>query len=73
MILSFFEFGKWWSNWKFKVYKTVTAFLNEVFLLPFFITFFNYIKMSNNSSAKYYQSNKERIQQKNSWNISKCF
>ena len=30
----------------------------------FFINFFTYIKMSKNSSAKYYQENKERLQKK---------
>ena len=30
----------------------------------FFIYFFTYIKMSKDSSAKYYQNNKERLQKK---------
>ena len=30
----------------------------------FFISFFTYIKMSKGSTAKYYQSNEERLQKK---------
>ena len=30
-------------------------------------------KMSKNLSAKYYQENKERVQKKGSWKISKSF
>ena len=33
---------------------------------PIFINFFIYIKMSRNSSAKYCQENKERLQKKGS-------
>ena len=49
------------------MYKTLTAFLNllvnQIFLLIFLMNFFlPYIKMSKNSSAKYYQDNKERLQ-----------
>ena len=58
------------------MHKTVTAFLNLlmnqfflVFVLfscffSFSLFFFTYIKMSKNSSAKYYQDNKERLQKK---------
>ena len=35
-------------------------------LLIFSFFFFTYIKMSKNSSTKYYQDNKERLQKKTS-------
>ena len=37
--------------------------------ISFFITFFTYIKMSKDSSAKFYQINKERLQKKLARNI----
>ena len=33
-------------------------------VINFFFFFFTYIKMSKNSSTKYYQDNKERLQKK---------
>ena len=34
------------------------------FIKNFFLIFFTYIKVSKDSSAKYYQNDKERLQQK---------
>ena len=34
------------------------------FINNFFLIFFTYIKVSKDSSAKYYQNDKERLQQK---------
>ena len=38
----------------------------------FFIIFFTYIKMPRNSSAKYFQENKERLK-KGSGKMARCF
>ena len=51
------------------MYKTVTAFLslliNQIVFINFFYNFsFTFIRMSKNSSAKYYQDNKETLQRK---------
>ena len=51
------------------MYKTVTAFLslliNQIVFINFFNNFsFTFIRMSKNSSAKYYQDNKETLQKK---------
>ena len=53
-MLRFHELSKSWWNW-------LAAFL--CFLINFFF-FLSYIKISNDSSAKYYQKNKERLQKK---------
>ena len=67
------ELCKSWLSWNLKVYKTLAAFLNlsinpiffiNSFYIYFYKFFFIYIKMSKNSSAKYYQENKERLQKK---------
>ena len=50
------------------MYKTLTPFLdfliNQFFLLIFKQLFFTYIKLCKDSSAKYYQDNKEGRQKK---------
>ena len=60
------------------MYKTVTEFLNflinQISLLILLKNFFWCIlKMSKDSSGKYYQDNKERQQQKNFFKISNFF
>ena len=46
------------------MYKTLVAFLNQIFLFLLCNFFFNNIKIPKNSSAKYYQDNKERLQKR---------
>ena len=43
------------------MYKTLTAFLDLLINQILLINFFLYIKMPEDSSAKYYQDNKERL------------
>ena len=67
MILRVYELCKSWQSWNLKMHKTHTAFSNLSIKLNFFIIFFykiifTSIKISKNSSAKYYQDNKERLQ-----------
>ena len=51
-----------------EVYKSLTTFLglliNQICFYYFFIYFSTYMKMSKDLSAKYYQDNKERLQEK---------